>query len=294
MFRKVSDVNRTISTVQGRSRKLDGGALFGNTPRSIWGGWLNADHSHKVELATRGLLVQQGGTNILVLAGSDVLLGPLPRSCRCQKPAFGLLDSLAQQGLRESDIHLVLLSHLHAILHQDVQTAVQEGETPRLLFPMARYLTGRRHWLRACLPHPRDRALFIPQIIRQLEHSGRLQLLEEGGSELLGSGWRFHASEGYTPGQLLPEIEMPGGPIVFAGDLVPALHWLRLELSSALDRNPECLFDEKEHLLDHLVSNGGRLFLARDPEVAMIKVLRDRQARYQAFDQHAELHRFDS
>ncbi|MCY1549983.1 hypothetical protein D9M68_861950 [compost metagenome] len=136
--------------------------------------------------------------------------------------------------------------------------------------------------------------MFIPQIVWQLENSGRLLLLEEGGSELLGHDWRFHVSDGYTPGQLLPEIEMPGGPIVFAGDLVPATQWLRLDLTSAFDRNPESLVDEKERLLDHLVANGGRLLLARDPEVAMIKVLRDRQSRYQPFDQYAELHRLDS
>ncbi|MCY1295339.1 putative quorum-quenching lactonase YtnP [compost metagenome] len=293
-FREVIVVNRSISTLAGRSRKLDGGALFGSTPRRAWSDWFCPDHDNQVELATRGLLVQQGRMNILILAGTDALLAPPPRSCRCQRPAFGLLDSLAQQGLDEGDIHAVLLTHLHAVLPRDVQDAVRDGDTPRLLFPAARYLTGRRHWLRARHPHPRDRALFIPQIIRQLEHSDRLLLLEEGGSELLGQDWRFHVSDGYTPGQLLPEIDMPGGPIVFAGDLVPATQWLRLDLTTAFDRNPESLVDEKERLLDHLVASGGRLLLARDPEVAMIKVLRDRQSRYQAFDQHAELHRLDS
>lgn len=292
--REVSVVSRSISTLVGRNRKLDGGALFGSTPRRAWSDWLYPDHHNQVELATRALLVQQDRLNILVLAGSDALLAPLPRTCRCQSPAFGLLDSLAQQGLRETDIHLVLLTHLHAVLPRDVQETIREGNIPRLLFPTARYLTGKRHWQRARQPHPRDRALFVPQIIRQLEYSGRVLLLEEGGSELLGRDWRFHASDGYTPGQLLPEIEMPGGPVVFAGDLVPAMHWLQLELTTAFDRNPECLVDEKERLLDHLVANGGRLCLARDPEVAMIKVQRDRQSRYQAFDQYTEFRRLDS
>ncbi|MNE83580.1 hypothetical protein D3C80_1804060 [compost metagenome] len=86
---------------------------------------------------------------------------------------------------------------------------------------------------------------------------------------------------------------MPGGPVVFAGDLVPAVQWLQLELTTAFDRNPEGLVDEKERLLDHLVANGGRLFLPRDPDVAMIKVLRDRQSRYQPFDRHSEVRRLD-
>lgn len=287
-------MNRSVSTLTGRNRRLDGGALFGSMPRRAWVEWFRPDHDNHVEMASRALLVQQGGMNILVMAGTDALLAPPPRTCRCQRHSVGLLDSLAQHGISEGQIHAVVLTHLHAMLPDDVEDAMREGNTPRLLFPMARYLVGRRHWLRARHPHPRDRALFIPQIIRQLEGSGRLKLLDEKGCDLLGAGWRFHVSDGYTPGQLLPEIDMPGGPIVFAGDLVPAVHWLKLDLTTAFDRNPEGLIDEKERLLDHLVANGGRLFLTRDPGVAMIKVLRDRQSRYQAFDHHADLHRLDS
>lgn len=287
-------MNRSLSTISGRSRKLDGGALFGTTPRRYWLEWASPDHDNRVEMVSRVLLVQQNGLNILVMAGTDALLAPPPRTCRCQPIARNLLHGLARLGLGEEQIHVVVLSHLHAVLPHDVELAVREGNTPRLLFPMARYLTGRRQWLRAQHPHPRDRAWFVPQIIRQLGDSARLKLVDEQGDDLLGEGWRFHVSDGYTPGQLLPEIDMPGGPIIFAGDLVPAMHWLRLDLTSAFDRNPECLIDEKERLLDHLMASGGRLFLPRDPGVAMIKVTRDRQSRYQPFDCQADLHRLES
>ncbi|MCY1183688.1 hypothetical protein D9M73_243280 [compost metagenome] len=130
--------------------------------------------------------------------------------------------------------------------------------------------------------------------MHRLEGSGRLTLVGDNASELLGDGWRFHISDGYTPGQLLPEIELPAGPVVFAGDLIPGTHWLHLEVTGAYDRNPECVIDEKEHLLDHLVARGGRLFFARDPEVAMVKVMRDRQSRYIPFDHYSTLSRFDS
>ncbi|WP_280326644.1 MBL fold metallo-hydrolase [Pseudomonas sp. BN102] len=268
--------------------------MFGSTPRRDWVEWIHPDHENQVELATRAMLVQQDGQNILVLAGTDALLAPPPRTCRCQLPTHGLLDGLAQHGLGEGQIHLVVLTHLHAMLPADIREAVNEGDTPRLLFPTARYLTGWRHWRRARHPHPRDRALFVPQIIRQLDGCGRLELLDDRGSPRLGPGWRFHVSDGYTPGQLLPEIDMPGGPVVFAGDLVPAVQWLQLDVTTAFDRNPECLIEEKERLFDYLVANGGRLLLSRDPGVAMIKVMRDRQARYKPFDSHVSLRRLDS
>jgi glyoxylase-like metal-dependent hydrolase (beta-lactamase superfamily II) len=287
-------VNRSISTLNGGSRKLDGGVMFSTMQRRSWADWMAPDHENQVELPSRGLLVQQDGRNILVLAGTDALLAPLPRTCRCRKHAPGLLESLATHGLGENDIHVVVLTHLQALLPTDVCDAVQDGETPRLLFPAARYVTAERHWLRARRPHPRDRFLFVPQILRQLECSGRLELIDDPHSELLGSGWRFHFSDGHTPGQLHPEIDMPGGPVVFAGDLVPGIQWLRLDLTTSYDRNPESLIDEKERLLDHLVASGGRLFFARDPKVAMVKVMRDRQSRYLPFDQHSELRRLDA
>jgi glyoxylase-like metal-dependent hydrolase (beta-lactamase superfamily II) len=290
----VNVVYRKLFSVSGKTRKLDGGALFGTTPRRIWSEWLSPDSDNQVELASRVLLVQQNDLNILVMAGTDALLAPLPPTCRCQRPAHGLLDSLARLGLAEGQIHAVVLTHLHAMLAPEVRRAVSEGDTPRLLFPAAHYLVGRQHWTRASHPHPRDRALFVAPIISQLQGSGRLHLVDEHANDVLGEGWRFHLSDGYTPGQLLPEIRMPGGPLIFAGDLVPALQWLTLDLTTAFDRNPECLIDEKERLLDHLVAIGGRLFLPRDPEVALIKVSRDRQSRYQPFDQHAVLHRLDS
>nr|WP_239482287.1 MBL fold metallo-hydrolase [Pseudomonas insulae] len=268
--------------------------MFGATPRPLWAAWMTPDHNNQISLASRALLVQQEQQNILVLAGSDSLLAPLPRACRCQPHSVGLLDSLARHGLREEDVHLVLLTHLQARLPPELQAALRGGELPRLLFPRARYLVGERHWLRAQRPHPLDRALFVAPLISQLESSGRLVLIDRSSSALLGPGWHLQSSDGFTPGQLLPEIDMPAGKVIFAGDLLPGAPWLRLDVTSALDRNPECLVEEKERLLDHLVAIGGRLVLARDPEVAMLRVNRDRQSRYQPFDQHAELTRLDS
>lgn len=286
-------MNRCISTLAGRSRKLDGGVMFGNTPRQLWADWIKPDQDNLVDLASRGLLVQQGGKNVLVLAGAAALLAPLRRSCSCQQHSPELLDSLAQHGLAERDINAVVLTHLHAQLAPELCTAIADGNTPRLLFPNAHYITGQRHWSRARHNHPHDRALFVRQIVHRLESSGRLVLVDGARCNELGDGWQFHYSDGYTPGQLLPEITMPGGPVVFAGDLIPGTHWLRLDVTTANDRNPEGLVGEKERLLDHLVASGGRLVFSSDPEIAMIKVMRDRQSRYLPFDPHSALSRFE-
>lgn len=287
-------MNRSISSLAGRNAKFDGGIVFGNTPRLRWANWIKPDQDNLVDLAARGLLVQQTGRNILIVAGAETLLAPPPRTCRCQPRVPGLLETLAQLGLGESDIDSVVLPHLQAQLSTELAELIREGEMPRLLFPNANYIVGKRHWYRARHPHPRDRDRFVSQIIHRIEDSGRLVLIDGNRCDQLGDDWKFHVCDGYTPGQLLPEISMPGGAVVYAGDLIPGIHWLDLNITSAFDRNPECVVGEKERLLDHLVSSGGRLFFSRDPDVAMIKVMRDRQARYMPFDQQASFLRFGS
>ncbi|WP_442113577.1 MBL fold metallo-hydrolase [Pseudomonas sp. NUPR-001] len=287
-------MTRRFTVLNAPGRRMDGGVLFGSTPQQVWSDWIRPDHQNQVELPSRALLVQQEGRNILLLAGADILLAPLPTTCRCQQHRHGLLEGLARLGLSENDIHVVLLSHLHALLPADMQAAAADGELPRLLFPRARYLVGARHWHRANNPHPRDRRLFVPQILGRLQGSERLDLVEGGSCEQLGEGWRLHLSDGHTPGQLLPEIDSPSGPLIFAGDLVPGTHWLQLDVASAHARNPECLVEEKEQLLDHLIARRGRMVLARDPRVAMIRVCRDRQSRYQPYDEHASLLRLEA
>jgi glyoxylase-like metal-dependent hydrolase (beta-lactamase superfamily II) len=150
-----------------------------------------------------------------------------------------------------------------------------------LLFPNARFITGRRQWQRACNPHARDKASYIPELLDLLENSARLHLIDETEyCELLGPDWRLHWSDGHTPGQLLPEIAMPGGPVVFPGDLIPGAPWVHLPITMGYDRFPEGLIEEKQALLGDLFSRDGRLVFTHDPQVAMGRVTRDEKGRY--------------
>lgn len=286
-------IERRISVLAGPERELDGGVLFGATPRNLWGAWYRPDFNNQVRLASRSLLVQQGRSNILVLAGSEGLLAPWADTCACHCHHEELIDALQALGLTERDIDVVLLTHLHAFPGAVLRQALQDETALRLRFPKARYLVGTRQWARATRPHPRDRGLFLQRLLRRLESSERLSLIDSSIPEFLGEGWKLHCSDGYTPGQLLPEIAMPGGPLIYAGDLIPGIPWLRLEVCSALDRDAECTVGEKEQLLDYLVATRGRLILSRDPDVAMAKILRDRSAQFQAYDLQQRVKRLE-
>lgn len=147
-------VVRHLSSLCGVPRTIDAGVLFGNTPRRFWGQWFQPDHENQIELASRVLLVQEPGRNILVMAGSESLLAPLPRTCHCQSHAPGLLHNLAKLGLGENDIDVVILARLHAWPSPELSRMRDEGLVQRLLFPRARYLTGADHWRRARHPPP--------------------------------------------------------------------------------------------------------------------------------------------
>lgn len=274
---------RTLTSLLGNSQKLDGGAMFGNAPRAMWAGWLAPDADNRVELACRCLLVQEAdGRRILLETGIGAFFDPKLRArYGVQQDGHVLLDALAEQGVRHEDIDVVVLSHLHFDHAGGLLAPWEDGQPLRLLFPNARFITGRRQWQRACTPHARDRASYIPELLELLQASERLELLEDGEqSATLGADWRFHWSDGHTPGQLLPEVQMPDGPVVFSGDLIPGAPWVHLPITMGYDRFPEGLIEEKEALLADLLARNGRLVFTHDPAVAIGRVTRDAKGRY--------------
>jgi glyoxylase-like metal-dependent hydrolase (beta-lactamase superfamily II) len=179
----------------------------------------------------------------------------------------------------------VVLSHLHFDHAGGALTAWREGAAPELVFPRAAWVVGAEAWRRAQAPHPRDRASFIPALQPLLEATGRLERVAGDRSETLGDGYRFHTSHGHTPGLLLAEVALAGGPVVFAADLIPGRAWVHVPITMGYDRYPELLIDEKAALLADLVARGGRLFFTHDPVVAVGRVVKDERGRYRTVDE---------
>jgi glyoxylase-like metal-dependent hydrolase (beta-lactamase superfamily II) len=275
---------RTFTTLEGNTQRLDGGAMFGNAPKALWSRWVDTDDQNRILLSCRALLVQEEDRNILVETGIGAFFEPrLKERYGVVEDRHVLLESLFEVGLRHEDIDVVVLTHLHFDHAGGLLSAWEDGQAPSLLFPNATYVTGQRHWHRARRPHPRDQASFIPELLKLLEDSGRLELVADGEfSPTLGKGWRFRFSDGHTPGLMIPEFDMPDGPVVFPGDLIPGAPWVHLPITMGYDRFPEGLIEEKEDLLDSLVARNGRLVFTHDPEVAVAYVTRDEQnGRYQ-------------
>jgi glyoxylase-like metal-dependent hydrolase (beta-lactamase superfamily II) len=281
-------MTRTITAVPGNSQRLDGGAMFGNAPRALWSRWIEPDAQNRIPLACRCMLVRDGARLILFEAGIGVFFEPALRDrYGVAEPEHVLLASLAALGIAPEQVDVVVFSHLHFDHAGGALTAWREGVAPELVFPRAHFVVGAEAWRRANEPHSRDRASFVPELNKLLEQSGRLELVDGETSKILGEGYRFHRSSGHTPGLLLTEVEMPGGPVVFAADLIPGRPWVHLPITMGYDRYPEMLIDEKQALLSELLARHGRLFFTHDPSIALGTVARDAKGKFHTVDELA-------
>lgn len=270
-----------IFAVEGNTQRLDGGSMFGNCPKSLWEKWTDVDSLNRIPLACRALLIQtDDGRNVLFETGVGAFFEPKYRErYGIMEEDHILLQNLAKLGLREDDIDHVVLSHLHFDHAGGVLSAYKDGPI-RLLFPKARFYTGKEHLKRAQHPHIRDRASFVPLLNDLLVNSGRLELIEGAMHAHLDFGVTFRFVDGHTPGMMLSMIELRDGPLAFVSDLMPGLAWMHLPIAMGYDRYPELLVDEKKRFLEEMAKQHAKLFFTHDPLVACARVEQDDSGRY--------------
>ena len=272
----------SLVSLEGNSQCLDGGAMFGVVPKALWTRWMTADEHNRIHLACRALLLTTtDDRRILFETGVGAFFGPAMRErYGVQESQHVLMESLADQGLSDADIDIVVLSHLHFDHAGGMLSPWCRDEPYRLLFPEAEIWTGQEQWDRACDPHSRDRASYIPELQPLLEQSGRLRLLGLQDNHPLEPLVRFTFSGGHTPGLMLSHITTPQGPLVFCSDLIPGKPWVHLPVCMGYDRYPEQLINEKKALLQSLLETGGALFFTHDPGLCAGRVCRDEKHRF--------------
>lgn len=286
----------SISSVCGNSQWLDGGSMFGNVPRSVWTKWLAPDPAGRIKLMCRAMLIEVGGKKVLCETGIGAFFDPkMADRFGVSESSHVLLESLLGLGIDHTEIDAVILSHLHfdhagGLLPTFAE--ISQGNTA-LLFLNADYYVGAVAWERACNPHPRDRASFIPGMTEKLKQSGRLKIINPAALDgYFGGSVSFRFTDGHTPGQMHTVVKGANTSAIFAGDLIPGTSWVHLPVTMGYDRYPELVIDEKNCLYNDFVGKDFLLFYTHDPKFAASGIEKDDAGKYLPINMMTELKHF--
>jgi len=263
----------TLHTINTELFKLDGGAMFGVVPKSIWHKLNPADANNLCTWAMRLLLVEDGDKLILI----DTGIGN-----KQDAKFFGhyylhgndtLEKSLTAKGFCKDDITDVILTHLH---FDHCGGAIERKEDTLLpAFKNAVYWSNQLHWQWATQPNDREKASFLKENILPMQQSGQLQFIETPSTGVDNTGRlgtaRFSDSislrfvSGHTNSMMLPQITHNGRTIVYMADLLPSTGHIPLPYVMAYDMFPLTTLQEKKAFLQEAAENDYVLFFEHDP-----------------------------
>ena len=246
--------------------KLDGGAMFGVVPKSLWQRTNPADENNMCSWALRCLLIEDGNRLMLIDAGIGDKQSEKFFSHYFLYGDTTLSKSLAQKGFHEDDITDVFLSHLH---FDHCGGAIQWNTSKngyRPTFKNAKYWSNENHWRWATEPNPREKASFLAENILPIQESGQLEFIERKSDfmENVFPNMGILFVDGHTDSMMIPHILYKGKTVVFMADLLPSVGHIPLPYVMGYDTRPLITMKEKSQFLNHAAQNDYVLFLEHD------------------------------
>jgi glyoxylase-like metal-dependent hydrolase (beta-lactamase superfamily II) len=250
---------------------LDGGAMFGTVPKTIWSRTNPADERNRIRLGLRVLLLEGHGRRILVDAGvGHKFDAKYTDIYGVDHSRHTLEGGLAAHGMGVEDVTDCVLTHLH-FDHAGGSTK-REGDRllPRL--PRARYYVQRANLDNALRPNLRERASYLPENFAPLQEAGVLELWDGPRSPWPGvSVW---TADGHTRGQQFVRIEGGGQVLCYVADLIPTATHVRIPFVMGYDVEPLRTMEEKSAFLARACDEGAWVCLEHDPTVALARPVR--------------------
>ena len=255
-----------LHTINTGFFKLDGGAMFGVVPKSIWQRTNPPDENNMCTWALRCLLVEDGNRLILI----DTGIGD-----KQSEKFFGyyylhqmktMEEALREKGFHPDDITDVFLTHLH-FDHCGGAIRFNEDETGfEPVFKNATYWSNENHWKWATEPNPREKASFLKENILPIQETGQLKFIPRSGriTESAFPNIDVFFADGHTESQMIPIIQYKGKKVVFIADLLPSTGHIPLAYVMGYDTRPLLTLEDKELFMKQAVDENYILFLEHD------------------------------
>ncbi len=262
-----------LHTVHTGYFKLDGGAMFGVVPKTLWQQLNSPDDNNKCTWAMRCLLVEMEDRKILIDSGIGNKQSEKFFSFYEPHGEENLENSLKAVGYQPEDITDHVLTHLH--FDHCGGSIVRDKETGDLrpYFPNATYHVSKPQWESAMKPNAREKASFIPENIEPMEKASKLNLIPADEFEKsLFPGFKVRFYNGHTDGMMIPFLDYEGQTVVYTADLLPSRFHYKTPYVMAFDIRPLDTLEEKPHFLEEAIEKNYVLFFEHDPEVACARV----------------------
>jgi glyoxylase-like metal-dependent hydrolase (beta-lactamase superfamily II) len=244
--------------------KLDGGAMFGVVPKSIWNKTNPADENNLCTWAMRCLLIEDGDRLILVDNGIGNKQDEKFLRHYYLHGDDTLDKSLKARGFSKADITDVFLTHLH--FDHCGGSITREGEKLRPAFKNAFYWSNEKHWDWAVNPNDREKASFLKDNILPIQESGQLRFIEDKEGVEFHNGINIRFAYGHTDAMMLPQIQYKGKTLVYMADLLPSVGHIPLPYVMAYDMFPMKTLIEKKAFLQEAADNNYILILEHDSQ----------------------------
>jgi len=257
-----------IYPIETGNFKLDGGAMFGVVPKSLWQRTNPADQNNLIDMSMRCMLIETSTRLILIDTGLGNKQSDKFFSYYYLFGDFSLDSSLAKIGFSRDDITDVFLTHLHfdhcggCIQYNSDHTLLQPA------FKNATFWSNESHWQWATHPNPREKASFLTENINPIQASGQLKFIPTHDSDYMATtelGFGILFADGHTEKQMIPHIRYQDKTIVFMADLLPTTGHIPLPYVMGYDTRPLLTMDEKERFLQTAADKQYYLFLEHDP-----------------------------
>ena len=246
--------------------KLDGGAMFGVVPKSLWQKTNPSDSDNLIDLTARCMLIESGSRLILVDAGMGDKQSEKFFSYYKPWGDDSLVKSINSAGFSIDEITDVFLTHLH-FDHCGGSTVLNSNNVSVPLFKNAKYWSNKNHWDWATNPNSREKASFLKENLIPIEESGQLCFLDvksPGFNHYDELGFDVLFVDGHTEKQMIPKVSYKGKEVVFMADLLPTAGHVPLPYIMGYDVRPLTTLEEKRSFLNLAVEEEYCLFMEHD------------------------------